>query len=71
LTSKKSGSLWLEGWWLNTGKRRPPEANRLILDTCLTTSILGEVDAQSQVIRRVEIGPRSRVTNCTIRGRDW
>jgi len=53
---------------VDTGKRRPPEANRLILDTCLTTSILGEVDAQSQVIGRVEIGPRSRVTNCTIRG---
>jgi len=57
-----------EGWWLDTEKDDLLEANRLILDTCLTTSILGEVDAQSQVIRRVEIGPRSRVTNCTIRG---
>jgi glucose-1-phosphate thymidylyltransferase len=66
---KQVAACKLEGWWLDTGKKDDLlEANRLILDTCLTTSILGEVDAQSQVIGRVEIGPRSRVTNCTIRG---
>lgn len=44
------------------------EANRLILDTYLKVSIQGEVDDQSQVTGRVEIGPRSKVINCIIRG---
>lgn len=59
----------LEGWWLDTGKKDDLlEANRLILDTYLTTSILGIVDAQSQIIGRVQIGEKSQVINCTIRG---
>jgi len=59
----------LEGWWLDTGKKDDLlEANRLILDTYLKVSIQGEVDDQSQVIGRVEIGPRSKVINCIIRG---
>lgn len=59
----------LEGWWLDTGKKDDLlEANRLILDTYLKSSILGDVDAQSQVIGRVQIDPRSQVINCTIRG---
>ena len=59
----------LEGWWLDTGKKDDLlEANRLILDTGLQTSIFGEVDNQSQIIGRVEIGSDSRVINCTIRG---
>ena len=66
---KQVAACQLEGWWLDTGKKDDLlEANRLILDTCLKTSILGEVDAQSQVIGRVEIGLRSQVINCTIRG---
>ncbi|MDF5720173.1 MAG: glucose-1-phosphate thymidylyltransferase [Rhizonema sp. PD37] len=59
----------LEGWWLDTGKKDDLlEANRLILDTYLKTSILGEVDAQSHIIGRVKIGSQSQVINCTIRG---
>lgn len=59
----------LDGWWLDTGKKDDLlEANRLILDTYLTTSILGEVDAQSHVIGRVKIGTGSQIINCTIRG---
>lgn len=59
----------LKGWWLDTGKKDDLlEANRLILDTGLKTSILGEVDTQSQVIGRVKIGSGSKVINCTIRG---
>lgn len=66
---KQVAACNLEGWWLDTGKKDDLlEANRLILDTCLTTSILGEVDAQSQVLGRVDIGPRSKIINCTIRG---
>jgi glucose-1-phosphate thymidylyltransferase len=59
----------LEGWWLDTGKKDDLlEANRIILDTCLNSAIKGEVDETSQVIGRVEIGPGSKVVNCTIRG---
>lgn len=59
----------LEGWWLDTGKKDDLlEANRIILDTCLTSSILGEVDEQSSVIGRVQIGEGTKLINCTIRG---
>ncbi len=59
----------LQGWWLDTGKKDDLlEANRLILDTYLTTSVVGEIDAQSQIIGRVQIGVKSKVINCTIRG---
>ncbi|MBW4613040.1 MAG: glucose-1-phosphate thymidylyltransferase [Desmonostoc vinosum HA7617-LM4] len=59
----------LQGWWLDTGKKDDLlEANRLILDTYLSTTIDGEIDTQSQIIGRVQIGARSKVTNCTIRG---
>jgi glucose-1-phosphate thymidylyltransferase len=59
----------LQGWWLDTGKKDDLlEANRIVLDTCLSASIQGEVDSDSQVIGRVEIGGGSRVKNCIIRG---
>ncbi|MEH1842477.1 MAG: glucose-1-phosphate thymidylyltransferase [Nostoc sp.] len=59
----------LQGWWLDTGKKDDLlEANRLILDTYLTASVIGEVDNQSQIIGRVQIGEKSKVINCTIRG---
>ncbi|MCX7593319.1 MAG: glucose-1-phosphate thymidylyltransferase [Fischerella sp.] len=59
----------LEGWWLDTGKKDDLlEANRLILDTYLNTEILGEIDAQSQVIGRVQIGGGSKIVNCIVRG---
>ena len=59
----------IEGWWLDTGKKDDLlEANQIILDTCLKSAVLGEVDATSRVIGRVQIGPRSRVINCSVRG---
>ncbi|WP_392479366.1 glucose-1-phosphate thymidylyltransferase [Nostoc sp. C110] len=59
----------LKGWWLDTGKKDDLlEANRLILDTYLTASVMGEIDSQSQIIGRVKIGAKSKVINCTIRG---
>jgi glucose-1-phosphate thymidylyltransferase len=57
------------GWWLDTGKKDDLlEANRIILDACVDCEIKGDVDEASQVIGRVNIGPGSRITNCTIRG---
>lgn len=62
-------ALQLEGWWLDTGKKDDLlEANRIILDACTDCAILGDVDAQSQVIGRVNMGAGTRIINCTIRG---
>ncbi|KGF72516.1 glucose-1-phosphate thymidylyltransferase [Neosynechococcus sphagnicola sy1] len=59
----------LQGWWLDTGKKDDLlEANRIILDTCLTSNLQGTVDERSQVIGRVQIDPGTQVINCTIRG---
>ncbi|MGA7936294.1 MAG: glucose-1-phosphate thymidylyltransferase [Kovacikia sp.] len=59
----------IEGWWLDTGKKDDLlEANQIILDTCLKSDIAGEVDGQSQIFGRVQIGPGSQLINCTVRG---
>ena len=59
----------IKGWWLDTGKKDDLlEANRVILDTCLTSENHGEVDDASQLIGRVNIGAGSQIKNCTIRG---
>ena len=67
---KKVEASQLDGWWLDTGKKDDLlEANRIILDTtCLTKSILGELDAKSDAIGRVQIGEGTKLINCTVRG---
>jgi glucose-1-phosphate thymidylyltransferase len=66
---KKVEARQIEGWWLDTGKKDDLlEANRVILDTCVQVSMMGEVDAQSQVIGRVQIGAGTKIINSTIRG---
>ena len=67
--SKRVEASQLEGWWLDTGKKDDLlEANRIILDTRAEVAIEAEVDSNTQLIGRVQIGPRSRIVNCTIRG---
>ncbi|MEC4984933.1 MAG: glucose-1-phosphate thymidylyltransferase [Oscillatoria sp. PMC 1068.18] len=59
----------LTGWWLDTGKKDDLlEANRIILDSYLNTSVKGKVDPNSQIVGRVEIGINSSIINSTIRG---
>ncbi|MDX2098942.1 MAG: glucose-1-phosphate thymidylyltransferase [Leptolyngbyaceae cyanobacterium bins.59] len=60
----------IKGWWLDTGKKDDLlEANRIILDTCLTAPTnQGSVDEKSQVIGRVQIGENTKIINSTIRG---
>jgi len=69
---KKVEACTLEGWWLDTGKKDDLlEANRIILDTldpCTQNITQADVDDRSQILGRVQIGARSVVLNCTIRG---
>jgi glucose-1-phosphate thymidylyltransferase len=66
---KPVDSCQLKGWWLDTGKKDDLlEANQLILDSCLNVTNAGVVDAASQISGRVSIGPKTQITNCTIRG---
>jgi glucose-1-phosphate thymidylyltransferase len=59
----------IQGWWLDTGKKDDLlEANRVILDSCIGSTIQGNVDEDSQVIGRVQIGKGSKIINSTIRG---
>jgi glucose-1-phosphate thymidylyltransferase len=59
----------IEGWWLDTGKKDDLlEANQIVLDTCLISNILGEVDDRSQISGRVQVGVGSKLINCTVRG---
>jgi glucose-1-phosphate thymidylyltransferase len=68
-TNQKVEAAELEGWWLDTGKKDDIlAANQIVLDARLKSKNLGEVDADSNVSGRVEIGAGSKVINCKIRG---
>jgi glucose-1-phosphate thymidylyltransferase len=59
----------IEGWWLDTGKKDDLlEANQIILDTCLQSDVCGELDANSQVFGRVQVGTGTKLVNCIVRG---
>ena len=58
----------VEGWWKDTGKLEDMlEANRLVLET-LSSKMEGDVDAQSTIAGRVEIGKGAKIIHSTIRG---
>jgi glucose-1-phosphate thymidylyltransferase len=68
-TDKAVAASEIKGWWLDTGKKDDIlSANQIILDSRLTSKILGEVDAISDISGRVHIGAGSKVINCKIRG---
>lgn len=59
----------LQSWWLDTGKKDDLlEANRVILDDYQPSHCLGDVDSQTRISGRVQIGAGSKLVNCTIRG---
>ncbi|GAB4138185.1 MAG: glucose-1-phosphate thymidylyltransferase [Cyanobacteria bacterium J069] len=66
---KQVEALQIQGWWLDTGKKDDLlEANQIILDDCLCSSLEGNIDVASKISGRVQIAPGSEVVNCTIRG---
>ncbi|MFP4642340.1 MAG: glucose-1-phosphate thymidylyltransferase [Chloroflexota bacterium] len=66
---KEIRSHTLKGWWLDTGKKDDIlEANRIVLDDYLERDVNGEVDGQSQIVGRVEIGNGTTIENTTVRG---
>lgn len=57
------------GWWLDIGKKDDLlEANRVVLDKFLKRNIQGEVDSESQIVGRVEIGGGTKIEKTVIRG---
>lgn len=62
-------AMQLSGWWLDTGKKDDLlEANHIVLDDFLETKIAGNLDSDSQIYGRVEVGKGTQLINCTIRG---
>jgi glucose-1-phosphate thymidylyltransferase len=59
----------LTSWWLDTGKKDDLLiANHTVLDDWLKPSVLGEVDAESQIVGRVRLEPGAKVERSRIRG---
>lgn len=59
----------VEGWWLDTGKKDDIlEANQAVLDAYACAGIRGEVDGESKITGRVEIGEGTVIKKATIRG---
>lgn len=59
----------LRGWWLDIGSCEAlVEANRVVLDAFVKRDIRGEVDSQSQVVGRVEIGNGTSLKSSSIQG---
>ena len=59
----------VDSWWLDTGKKDDLlTANTVVLDEWITRRIDGDIDGQSQVTGRVQLGVHSRIVNSTVRG---
>lgn len=59
----------IEGWWLDTGKKDDLlSANTIVLDDWIQRAIYGEIDAESIVTGRVQLGKNSKIVRSKIRG---
>jgi glucose-1-phosphate thymidylyltransferase len=59
----------LRGWWLDIGSNDGLiEANRVVLDAFLKRDIKGEVDSQSLIVGRVQIGEGTNLESSRVQG---
>jgi glucose-1-phosphate thymidylyltransferase len=66
---RKVLSRRIDGWWLDTGKKDDLlTANTVVLDEWIQRKITGEIDEQSVVTGRVQLGKGSKVVRSKIRG---
>jgi glucose-1-phosphate thymidylyltransferase len=66
---KEIKSHLLRGWWLDIGSNDGLiEANRVVLDGFLKRDIKGEVDSQSRIAGRIQIGEGAKVASSLVQG---
>jgi len=66
---KEIKSHLLRGWWLDIGNNDGLiEANRVVLDAFLKRDIKGEVDSQSRIVGRVQIGEGTKIESSLVQG---
>ncbi|MFW6118233.1 MAG: glucose-1-phosphate thymidylyltransferase [Chloroflexota bacterium] len=66
---KEIGSHLLRGWWLDIADNDGLiEANRVVLDAHLNRDIKGQVDSQSRIVGKVQIGDGAKLENSLIQG---
>ncbi len=68
-SGKNVKSVVLNNWWLDTGKKDDLlEANRVVLDELVIKDVKSEVNSDSEIIGRVEIGSCCEIKDSKIRG---
>ena len=66
---KEIRSHIMRGWWLDIGSNDGLiEANRAVLDAFSKRDIKGEVDAQSRIVGRVQIGEGTKIESSRVQG---
>ena len=66
---KKIRSHILQGWWLDIGSNEGLiEANRVVLDAFSKRDIKGEIDTQSHIVGKVQIGEGTKIESSRVQG---
>jgi len=66
---KEIRSHLLRGWWLDIGSNEGLiKANRIVLDTSCNRDIKGEIDSQSHIVGRVQIGEGTKLDSSRVQG---
>ena len=66
---KEIRSHLVRGWWLDIGSNDGLiEANRVVLDAFLERDIKGELDSQSRIVGRVQIGEGTELESSRVQG---